>query len=205
MIVLTGGHCASLSAATSCTFKCLLWDFPLDLINLCKTWWKKTKIWDTVNELKENKIKPRSLLIVCLALSMNREKYKVTNHIYLLCDDIIHLHRLSLVMDLICLSYFCSMWGLGGILSSYPRFYPEISKGVLQKWRNWSVPGHLCPNSVVIFWFTISMSEKYQSHLYILGPLSIVIIEASRFNFTLIRRFLNRKLSKTFVLVYGHI
>ena len=36
--VLTGGHCASLSAATIWTFKCLAWDFPLDFINLCKTW-----------------------------------------------------------------------------------------------------------------------------------------------------------------------
>lgn len=36
--LLTGGHWASLSAATSCTFRCLLWDFPLDLTSLCKTW-----------------------------------------------------------------------------------------------------------------------------------------------------------------------
>lgn len=35
--LLTGGHCASLSAATSWTFKCLLCDFPLDFINRCKT------------------------------------------------------------------------------------------------------------------------------------------------------------------------
>lgn len=35
--LLTGGHWASLSAATSCTFRCLLWDFPLDLTSLCKT------------------------------------------------------------------------------------------------------------------------------------------------------------------------
>lgn len=34
---LTEGHCASFSAATSCTFKCLLWDFPLDLISRWRT------------------------------------------------------------------------------------------------------------------------------------------------------------------------
>lgn len=36
--LLTGGHWASLSAATSWTFRCLLCDFPLDLTNLCRTW-----------------------------------------------------------------------------------------------------------------------------------------------------------------------
>lgn len=40
---LTGGHWASLSAATSWTFRCLLWDFPLDLTSLCRTWMKEQK------------------------------------------------------------------------------------------------------------------------------------------------------------------
>lgn len=35
---LTGGHWASLSAATSCTFRCLLCDFPRDFTSLCRTW-----------------------------------------------------------------------------------------------------------------------------------------------------------------------
>lgn len=34
---LTDGHWASFSAATSCTFRYLLWDFPLDLISRCNT------------------------------------------------------------------------------------------------------------------------------------------------------------------------
>lgn len=37
---LTGGHWESLSAAIICTFRCLLWDFPLDLISLWSTWEK---------------------------------------------------------------------------------------------------------------------------------------------------------------------
>jgi len=48
MMVLTGGHCASLSAATSWTFKCLLWDFPLDLINRCKTFGDETFTWTII-------------------------------------------------------------------------------------------------------------------------------------------------------------
>ncbi len=34
----TGGHCASLSAATSCTLRCLLCDFPLDLMSRWRTY-----------------------------------------------------------------------------------------------------------------------------------------------------------------------
>lgn len=37
---LTGGHWESLSAAIICTFRCLLWDLPLDLTSLCSTWRK---------------------------------------------------------------------------------------------------------------------------------------------------------------------
>lgn len=37
---LTGGHWESLSAAIICTFRCLLWDFPLDLTSLWSTWQK---------------------------------------------------------------------------------------------------------------------------------------------------------------------
>lgn len=34
---LTGGHWESLSAAIICTFRCLLWDLPLDLTSLWST------------------------------------------------------------------------------------------------------------------------------------------------------------------------
>lgn len=34
----TGGDCASLSAATSCTLRCLLCDFPLDLMSRWRTY-----------------------------------------------------------------------------------------------------------------------------------------------------------------------
>lgn len=36
-MALTGGHWASLSAATSWTLRCLVWDFPLVLISLVNT------------------------------------------------------------------------------------------------------------------------------------------------------------------------
>lgn len=35
--ILTAGHWASLSAATIWTLRCLAWDFPLDLMSLCRT------------------------------------------------------------------------------------------------------------------------------------------------------------------------
>lgn len=35
---LTGGHWASLSAATIWTLRCLAWDLPLDLMSRCSTW-----------------------------------------------------------------------------------------------------------------------------------------------------------------------
>lgn len=46
---LTGGHWASLSPAIICTFRCLLWDFPLDLMSLWRTYewtcWVTEKKW----------------------------------------------------------------------------------------------------------------------------------------------------------------
>lgn len=48
--LLTEGHCASFSAATSCTFRCLLWDFPLDLINRWRTCGKQKKIQGCVSD-----------------------------------------------------------------------------------------------------------------------------------------------------------
>lgn len=42
---LTGGHWESLSAAIICTFRCLLWDFPLDL----------TSLWSTCEETGKSK------------------------------------------------------------------------------------------------------------------------------------------------------
>lgn len=57
---LTGGHCANLSDATICTFKCLAWDLPLDFTNLCSTYWKKNgrKICQGPKEWRHDQNKP---------------------------------------------------------------------------------------------------------------------------------------------------
>lgn len=54
---ISGGHCASLSAATNWTFKCLLCDFPLDLISRCKTFGEDTLTWTIIGA--------RDVLISC--------------------------------------------------------------------------------------------------------------------------------------------
>lgn len=43
-MALTGGHWASLSAATSWTLRCLVWDFPLVLISLVNTYTRKERV-----------------------------------------------------------------------------------------------------------------------------------------------------------------
>lgn len=55
-MVLTGGHWASLSAATSWTLRCLVWDFPLVLISLVNTYNNSGEEEEEIKEAeKENK------------------------------------------------------------------------------------------------------------------------------------------------------
>lgn len=156
--------------------------------------------------VKRKSNKPRPPLIVCLALSMNREKTQSDkSHTSTLWWH----HPLTLTftyngfdMFILFLFHVRSGWDLEFPPWILPRDFKESPAKVEEL---------ICTGSFIVqnqlsYFGSLSQCQINIRVIYIYWVLlSIVIIEASQFNFTLIRWFLDRKLSKTCVLVYGHI